>query len=254
MEELLLHYPEILPAAVKKTAAELTANKGAALVVCGSNDKNIQIVVNAINEAIGANGKTIDWNSKVNYRQGVDSDMVTLTQDLNSGNVGALIVYGANPVYNYFDAAKFAEGLKKCPFTLSYSEKMDETTELCKYVIPSHHWLESWGDSEQQTGYISAIQPLIHPLFKTRQFESSLLKLTGNANDYEAYFRNYWMQKLGGLDKYETFLQDGVMENSKLHTESTVSILPDLTSGVATALAAVGTARFSRFCSSCAFP
>ncbi len=234
--------PADLADGVKKAAAELTASKGAALVVCGSNDKNIQIIVNAINEAIGANGTTIDWNTKVNYRQGIDSDMVTLTQDLNSGNVGALIVYGANPVYNYFDAAKFAEGLKKCPFTLSYSEKMDETTELCKYVIPSHHWLESWGDSEQQTGYISSIQPLIHPLFKTRQFESSLLKLTGNADDYEAYFRAYWLQKLGGLDKYETFLQDGVMENSKLQTEPVVVDPSDLTSGVATALAAVGTA------------
>lgn len=231
-----------LATAIKKTAAELSANKGAALVVCGSNDKNIQVVINAINEAIGANGTTIDWNSKVNYRQGIDSDIVTLTQDLNAGNIGALIVYGANPVYNYFDAAKFAEGLKKCPFTLSYSEKMDETTELCKYVIPSHHWLESWGDSEQQTGYISSIQPLIHPLFKTRQFESSLLKLTGNANDYEAYFRAYWMQKLGGLDKYETFLQDGVMENSKLQTGSNIVDPSDLTSGMATGLAAVAIA------------
>ena len=65
---------------VKKTAAELMANKGAALVVCGSNDANIQIIVNAINEAIGAGGNTIDWNTPVNYRQGLDSDMVTLTQ------------------------------------------------------------------------------------------------------------------------------------------------------------------------------
>jgi molybdopterin-containing oxidoreductase family iron-sulfur binding subunit len=80
--------------------------------------------------------------------------MVTLTNDLNAGNVGALIVYGANPVYSYFDSQKFAAGVKKCPFTLSYSEKMDETTELCKYIIPSHHWLESWGDSEPQKNYL----------------------------------------------------------------------------------------------------
>ena len=93
---------------------------------------------------------------------------------------------------------------------------MDETTELCKYVIPSHHWLESWGDAEPQTGYVSVIQPIIHPLFKTRQFETSLLKLTGNADDYETYFRNYWITKLGGLEKFERFLQDGVMENSNL--------------------------------------
>ena len=170
------------------------------MVVCGSNDPNIQIIVNAINEAIGAGGKTIDWNTPVNYRQGIDAEMVTLTDDLNAGNVGALLVYGANPAYSYFAADKFVAGIKKCPFTISFSEKMDETTELCKYIIPSHHWLECWGDAEPQTGYISVIQPIIHPLFKTRQFETSLLKLTGNADEYEAYFRNYWITKLGGLE------------------------------------------------------
>jgi molybdopterin-containing oxidoreductase family iron-sulfur binding subunit len=229
--------PADLATAVKRTAAELMANKGNGLVVCGSNDANIQIVVNAINEAIGAPGKTIDWNTPVNYRQGIDADMVTLTNDLNAGNVGALVVYGANPVYSYFDSQKFAEGVKKCPFTLSYSEKMDETTELCKYVIPSHHWLESWGDSEPQKDFVSVIQPLIHPLFKTRQFEESLLKLAGNTSDYETYFRNYWTGKLGSLDNYERFLQDGVMENMKLRTQPGFVNVSNLTPATAAAVA-----------------
>lgn len=218
---------------IKKAAAELSANKGAALVVCGSNDPNIQIIVNAINEAIGAGGKTIDWNTTVNYRQGLDADMVSLTDDLNAGNVGALLVYGANPAYSFFAADRFIAGVKKCPFTVSYSEKMDETTELCKYVVPSHHWLECWGDAELQTGYVSVIQPIIHPLFKTRQFESSLLKLTGNVNDYEAYFRNYWITKLGSVENFEKFLQDGVIENSQLKTQSNFVNVSDLTSATA---------------------
>ncbi len=75
---------------VKKAATELMANKGAGLVVCGSNDPNVQTIVNAINEAIGAGGKTIDWASTVSYRQGVDVDFATLVNDLNAGNVGAL--------------------------------------------------------------------------------------------------------------------------------------------------------------------
>jgi Fe-S-cluster-containing dehydrogenase component len=218
---------------IKKAAAELSANKGAALVVCGSNDSNIQIIINAINEAIGAGGKTIDWGTLVNYRQGIDADIVALTEDLNAGNVGALLVYGANPAYSFFAADKFIAGIKKCPFTISYSEKMDETTELCKYVIPSHHWLECWGDAEPQTGYFSIIQPLIHPLFKTRQFETSLLKLTGNANEYEAYFRNYWITKLGSLENFEKFLQDGVIENSNLKTQSSFVNVSDLTPATA---------------------
>ena len=203
---------------IKKAAAELSANKGAGLVVCGSNDPNVQIIVNAINEAIGAGGKTIDWSTPVNYRQGLDAEMISLNEDLNAGKVGALLVYGANPAYSFFASDKFVTGIKKCPLTISFSEKMDETTELCKYIIPSHHWLECWGDAEPQAGYFSVIQPLIHPLFKTRQFETSLLKLTGNANEYEAYFRNYWITKLGGLENFEKFLQDGVLENASLTT------------------------------------
>ena len=221
--------PAPLMEGVKRTAAELMANRGGGLVVCGSNDPNVQTIVNAINEAIGANGNTIDRSSQVNYRQGVDADMIALTADLASGAVGSLIVYGANPVYNYYDAAKFAEGVKKCPFTLSFSEKMDETTELCKYVVPSHHWLESWGDAELQTGYVSVIQPLIHPLFKTRQFEDSLLKLAGNPQEYASYFVNFWTSRLGGTTQYQQFLQDGIIENSKLRSSSTNAVASAIT-------------------------
>ncbi len=208
---------------VKKAAAELIANKGAGLVVCGSNDPNVQIIVNAINEAIGAGGKTIDWSSTANYRQGVDADFNMLVNDLNAGNVGALLVYGANPAYSYVAADKFKAGLKKCPVTISFNEKMDETTELCKYILPSHHWLESWGDAEPQTGFISLQQPLIHPLFKTRQFEDSLLKWTGNASDYHTYFKNYWTAKVGGEDKFNVALQDGVIHSGSAKSQAQTS-------------------------------
>ncbi|MBA2248622.1 MAG: TAT-variant-translocated molybdopterin oxidoreductase [Chitinophagaceae bacterium] len=208
--------------AIKKTATELLANKGAALVVCGSNDPNVQLLVNGINEAIGAGGKTIDWSSPVNYRQGIDADMATLTNDLNAGNIGALLIYGANPAYNYFAADKFISGVKKCPVTISFNERMDETTELCKYILPAHHWLESWGDAEPQQGYVSLIQPVIHPLFKTRPFQASLLSWSGNVTDYETYFKNYWTSKVGGIDNYNKALQDGII-NSGAATNNTTS-------------------------------
>src|SRR4051812_42840777 len=74
-------------------AKQLQASKGSALVVCGSNDANIQMVVNAINEAIGANGATINWSATSNYRKGIDTDIVKLTEDMNAGNIGGLLVY-----------------------------------------------------------------------------------------------------------------------------------------------------------------
>jgi molybdopterin-containing oxidoreductase family iron-sulfur binding subunit len=191
-------------------AEKLKAANGEALVVSGSNDVNVQILVNAINEAIGAGGKTINWSITSNYRNGNDTEFAKLVADINAGTVGALLVYGANPVYNYYDGKKLGEAISKLPVTVSFNATLDETTELCKYIIPSHHWLESWGDAEPKTGYISLQQPTIYPLFKTRYFQTSLLKWAGNPVNYETYFKTYWTGKLAGA--YDKALQDGIVE------------------------------------------
>ncbi len=207
---------EKLKNAIEKVADDLKANNGAALVVCGSNDVNVQLVVNAINNIIGAYGKTIDWSTPLNYRQGIDKEMYNLVDEMNAGKIGALLIYGANPVYNYYDAEKFKSGLSKVKLSVSFGEKMDETTQLCNYIIPNHHYLESWGDAESKTGYISFIQPTIYPLFKTRLFQTSLLKWTGNDTDYENYFKDYWIKKLGSIDAFDRILQDGVTEDTSI--------------------------------------
>jgi MoCo/4Fe-4S cofactor protein with predicted Tat translocation signal len=201
-----------LEAGIKKAAADLKAHNGEALVVCGSNDKNVQVIVNAINNAIGAYGKTIDWGKPVNYRQGIDSEMAQLVADMEAGTVGALLIQGANPVYTYFDADKFKAALTKVKVSVSFNEKMDETTLLCGYSLPNHHYLESWGDAEAKTGSVSFQQPTIYPLFKTRPFQTALLKWAGDASDYETYFKTYWTTKLGSEAAYLKALQDGVVE------------------------------------------
>ena len=197
---------------VEKTVAALNAHKGAALVVSGSNDVNVQLVVNAINEAIGANGTTVNWANPLLIRQGLDSEMATLVADMEAGNVNALLVYDANPVYNYFDSARFVKALAKVATTVNFADRMDETAELCKYIVPTHHYLESWGDAQVKEGYISILQPTINPLFKTRQLQDSLLKWSGSTVSYHDYFKNYWVAKLGGEAAYTKLLMDGVNE------------------------------------------
>ncbi len=204
---------------IETAVAALKASNGAALVVCGSNDVNIQIIVNAINEAIGANGTTINWAITSNYKNGIDADMVKLIDELNSGVIGAVLINDVNPAYSYSDSKKFKDALAKV-VSVSFNGTMDETTELCKYILPSHHWLESWGDAEPKTGYFSLLQPTINPLFKTRPFQTSLIKWSSAAgsliNDYETYFKTYWNAKLGSTDLYNKALQDGVVESATM--------------------------------------
>lgn len=209
---------------IQKVARDLQAARGAALVVCGSNDPAVQQVVNAINTSIGAYGSTINWSSPLLTRQGVDKDMVDLVAQMNAGQVGALLIYGANPAYEYFDQQAFLNGLKKVRLSVSFNEKMDETTLNCNFAFPSHHYLESWGDAEPKSGYISFIQPTIAPLFKTRPFQTALLKWSGNNQDYETLFRTYWTGRLGGQQAFDKALQDGVLESGGTTTATAANL------------------------------
>ncbi|MBO9593829.1 MAG: TAT-variant-translocated molybdopterin oxidoreductase [Niabella sp.] len=203
-----------LNAGIAKVAGELKAAAGKALVVCGSNDVNIQVIVNAINNAIGAYGTTIDWSRADQSRKGTDKEFADLLAQMEGGQVDVLLIHEANPVYDYFDGKRFASALSKIKTTVSFGYRMDETTELCKYILPSPHYLESWGDAEPKTGVYSFIQPTIFPLFKTRPFQTSLLKWSGSAEDYDTYVKNYWHQKAGSETAYHKALENGVLEEA----------------------------------------
>ena len=231
--------PKLL-ASVAKTATQLIANKGQSLVVSGSNDVNVQIIVNAINDALQSNGTTIDWSSPYNTHQGIDGDFSKLVDEMNAGNVAALFVVGANPAYTWYDADKFKTGLKKVKATVSFNPKNDETAQLCKYVIPDHHYLESWGDAEVKPGYISFLQPTIAPLFKTRQWQDSLLKWSGASTEYVSYLKTYWGNKVGGENGWNKALQDGVINPKETTTYSSATIN---NAAVASATAAILSAK-----------
>jgi len=228
-----------LKAGIEAAAKTLTAHKGAALVVSGSNNVNEQIIVNAINSAIGANGPTINFAETLNYRQGIDSNFASFVEDMNAGKVNAVLFYGANPVYTWPAADKVKSGLAKVKTTISFNAKLDETTALCKYSIPAPHFLESWGDAEPVSGHISFIQPTISPLFKTRAFEDSLLKWSGDATNYTTYLKNYWSAKLGGETAWNKTLQAGVFIPADVNNIG-ASIN---SSAVATAVAAVNASK-----------
>jgi len=201
-----------LQSGIDAAATELKNAGGNALVVCGSNDVNIQILVNAINTIIGANGKTINYGTLVNYRKGIDAEFEQLLADMSAGNIGAVLVYGANPFYTYADTKKLSEAWKKVTVSVSFNDAEDETAEQCQYLLPAPHFLESWGDAEPKTGYTTFIQPTIHPLFKTRAFGTSLLKWSDSSDaDYETYYKSYWTNKLGGQTAFDQALRDGVI-------------------------------------------
>ncbi|MDZ7741539.1 MAG: Fe-S-cluster-containing hydrogenase [Bacteroidota bacterium] len=217
------------PVNVEPIARDLLKNKGKSLVVCGTNNINSQLITNAINQLLANYGQTINMNTPLQTRQGDDAKMAGLVERMNRGEIKGLIVYNTNPAYTYPDADKFVEGLKKVDLKVSMADINDETARHMQYVCPDSHYLESWNDAEPKTGYYSLGQPAIQKLFNTRQAQESLLKWSGNDEEYYAYVKNYWEDEIFPKQKeYSTFekfwvdsLHDGVF-----HIENPSSAQP----------------------------
>lgn len=196
-------------------AAELKASGSTGLVVSGSNDPAVQSLVAAINQALGNAGTTIGAASS-NMRQGDDARMATLVSDMNNGSIGAVIFYNANPVFNHPMGDKVKAGIAKVPLTISFNDRLDETGSLCQYATPDNHWLESWNDFEPKTGFLSLSQPVITPLFTTRQAQESLLHWAGNDTTYYRFLRANWRGIAPTDAAWDKVVHDGVAMGTAL--------------------------------------
>jgi molybdopterin-containing oxidoreductase family iron-sulfur binding subunit len=199
----------------------LLASAGKSIVVGGSNDTEVQLIVNAINDMLGNYGECIDLSSGINSAAGNDSEMDNLVNDLNEGRIRALLMHNVNPLYDYPDSEKFSEGLKKTKITINMASSLNETVGAARYECPVNHFLESWNDYEIITGQLSLAQPCINTLFDTRSFQDSLLKWSGDNNSWHDYlssawekeyfpvsgekdFRNFWNRSVGrGVFSYQ---------------------------------------------------
>ena len=217
-----INLPEVDTPFLDKAAESLWSTRGKSLVVAGSNDPDIQIIVNAINQLLDSYGTTIDLSRPVHYRQGSDQAMTQLVDDVTGGRVDALIFYGANPIYDHPQGGLLESELGKVTTKISLADRMDETAKLCDHVAPDSHYLESWNDAEPQSGHISLCQPGITPLFDTRQAQSSLLMWAGSpVTDYYTYLHQNWKDTYysnSDSESFDTFwkqsLYDGIVEVS----------------------------------------
>jgi len=202
-------------------AADLVAAKGTSLVVCGSNDTSVQVIVNAINDLLGSYGSTIDTGAPLLVKQGNDSAFNEAVNNIVKGSVGAVIFLNANPVYDHPRGAEIAEALPKVGLSITFADRADETGALVQYIAPAPHYLESWNDAEPKVGFYSLVQPTISNIYNTRQAQSSLLKWAGQDTDYHEFLRSYWKANIyraaaGGFEQFwMKALHDGVYEPNK---------------------------------------
>ena len=152
-----------------------------------SNGVDALVAVNALNYLVGNLGKSggLVFNPEpagpvLHARQASYRTMLELAEDAQQGKIEVLILNGANPVFN-LPSAGFREALAEIPLIVSLSSFMDETTALADIILPSHTYLESWGDDFPEPGVGFSIgtvsQPVVSPLYNTRATGDILLQL-----------------------------------------------------------------------------
>lgn len=205
---------------IDQITEELLKNAGQSLVISGSNNIECQVLVNGINHILGNYGNTIDLNTPLYIRQGIDRETMDMVESMNASGVGGIIFYGTNPLYNYPESDQFMAGLKKCELSVSLANMREETAEAVQYLCPDNHYLESWNDAEIKKGFLSLAQPVIHKIFNTRSAQDSLLRWSGSETTYDQHLKNYWKKNIYPLSKptgsfykfWTKSLQDGIFE------------------------------------------
>ncbi len=206
-----------LSAGIKSIATELWKNRNNGLVISGSNDTNTQLVINSINNLLGSYSNTIDIQRPCYLKKGKDADVVNLVSEMKSGKIGAIIFNGIDPVYSLSNSLDFNAALSKVSLKVSTDTKPNQTTALCDFVCPDHHYLESWNDAQPSYANYSLIQPVINPLYKTRQFQETLMAWANIDGTYYDNIKDNWNKDgypTSGASSFRNFwnnsLRDGV--------------------------------------------
>ncbi|MEW6701286.1 MAG: TAT-variant-translocated molybdopterin oxidoreductase [Bacteroidota bacterium] len=182
---------------------DLNDNRGKAIVYAGDTlPKEVHIAVNLLNEILG-NTALYDYSTsfKSLIKQSTYEEISQLVDSMKNGKVGVLVHFDSNPVYSLPEDFGYAAALKKVKTIASLVEAENESSVLGNFTLPVNHSFESWGDAYARGGIYSLQQPVIAPIFNTRQKEAVLLTwISGDADSYkEDLYHNYLMNNFDAV-------------------------------------------------------
>jgi molybdopterin-containing oxidoreductase family iron-sulfur binding subunit len=144
----------------------LRAAPGAGVVQAGLHaSADLHARVARLNATLGNTGKTVLHTAALTLQ---GEDLAALTQAMEAGAIGSLLMIGCNPVYDSPADLRFADSLLKVKLKIHAGLMADETAQNADWHLPMAHPLESWGDARSLDGTASLIQPTIAPLYDGR--------------------------------------------------------------------------------------
>jgi anaerobic selenocysteine-containing dehydrogenase/Fe-S-cluster-containing dehydrogenase component len=160
---------------IERLALELAARRPSALLGPGAQAQGpdavqLAAVLTLLDAALGNFGKTVQHG--LDPREDTASspdELRALAAAMAAGEVDVLLVHHADPVGTLPASLRLREALAKVPLVASFALRPDATTALAHLSLPDHHALESFDDVVVRAGVVNLVQPVMTPLFDTRQ-------------------------------------------------------------------------------------
>jgi molybdopterin-containing oxidoreductase family iron-sulfur binding subunit len=162
---------------ITKLAAWLGQSDGA-VALPGGDDPQTYIAAYVLNTVTGNLGRTMVFyeNSPAEALTAPQNAAATM-QAIHNGEVDVVVVAGgANPTYSMPASWNAGAALKRVPFVVWLGEVPDESAEAAHLLLPTHHPLESWRDSQPRSGVYQIGQPVMQPVFASRPLHDLLIE------------------------------------------------------------------------------
>jgi len=190
-------------------AAELWETRTESLVVAGSDDVRVQVLVNYVNHLLDGYGSTLDLARCSRQRLGDDGALVALAAELERGEVDVLVVQGVNPAYDLGGTL----AVERAKLLVACAGAPDETTALAGLVFPVPHALESWDDGEPVEGTFVLTQPTVPMLRAGRTLRESLARWNGDERSDHELLRATWREELfprASAPSFDAFMDEAL--------------------------------------------
>jgi anaerobic selenocysteine-containing dehydrogenase len=168
------------------------------------------IAVQALNVLVGNAGQKggLSWSASSLEPQPATASRFWVEDFLQAaGSMQVLILCDADPLYNVPATLALRNRFEKIPFTVAFSSCLDDSSAYADLILPDQTFLERWDLTQpaltmgQRT--ISITQPIVKPLYESRDYADVLLdlarRLGGPAAKAfpDANFQVYLKRRLG---------------------------------------------------------
>jgi anaerobic selenocysteine-containing dehydrogenase/Fe-S-cluster-containing dehydrogenase component len=147
-----------------------------AVALASGADESAVMAAYILNAVTGNAGRTMEFleGSPAEPATAPD-DVASAMTDMRDGKIDAVVIHRANPVFTMAPAMRAPESLQKVPFVVWCGIVPDETAAMASLLLPVHHPLEAWRDTNPRAGVRGLGQPVMQPVFPTRPLGDVLL-------------------------------------------------------------------------------